>query len=139
LIAIAILIGNVLAAAFLLRAFQQIFIATPKRVHQPYSSTHHPVRKERIITVVICSLLIVTGFYSTPWLDYIDQGATGIDAHYPMHGTQIPLNPPHSTGSGQAFAKGEAEQLCNTDLGSPLCNRGARGDSNAGAKDKPDE
>jgi len=32
--AIAILIGNVLAAAFLLRAFQQIFIATPKRVHQ---------------------------------------------------------------------------------------------------------
>ncbi|MDD1623477.1 MAG: NADH-quinone oxidoreductase subunit M, partial [Methylococcaceae bacterium] len=70
LMAIAILIGNVLAAAFLLRAFQQIFIATPKRVHQPYSCTHHPVRKERIITVVICSLLIVTGFYTTPWLDY---------------------------------------------------------------------
>ena len=90
LIAIAILIGNVLAAAFLLRAFQQIFIATPRRAHQPYSSTHHPVRQERIITVVICSLLIVTGFYTTPWLDFIDQEATDIGAHYPMHGSEQP-------------------------------------------------
>ena len=88
LIAIALLIGNVLAAAFLLRAFQQIFIAPPKRVHQPYSSTHHPVRQERIIAVVICSLLIVTGFYTTPWLNFIDQEATDIDAHYPMHGSE---------------------------------------------------
>lgn len=85
LIAIAILIGNILAAAFLLRAFQQIFIVTPKRVHQPYSSTHHPVRKERIITVVICSLLIITGFYTTPWLNFIGQEAADITEHYPMH------------------------------------------------------
>ncbi|MGR8998992.1 MAG: complex I subunit 4 family protein [Gammaproteobacteria bacterium] len=90
LMAIAILIGNVLAAAFLLRAFQQIFIATPRRAHQPYSSAHHPVKQERIISVLICSLLIVTGFYTTPWLDYIDQDATDIDEHYPMHGTQQP-------------------------------------------------
>jgi len=88
LLAITILIGNVLAAAFLLRAFQQIFIATPKRVHQPYSSIHHPIRKERIITVVICSLLIITGFYSTPWLNFIDQEATDLGEHYPMHGAQ---------------------------------------------------
>ncbi len=33
---------------------------------------------------------------------------------------QIPLNPP--------FSKGEASQLLNTDLSSPLCKRGARGD-----------
>ncbi len=88
LLAITILIGNVLAAAFLLRAFQQIFIATPKRFHQPYSSIHHPIRKERIITVVICSLLIITGFYSTPWLNFIDQEATDLGEHYPMHGAQ---------------------------------------------------
>ena len=88
LMAIAILLGNVLAAAFLLRAFQQIFIATAKRVHQPYGTTHHPVRKERIITGVICGLLIVTGFYSTPWLAFIDQEATAIKAQYPIHSTQ---------------------------------------------------
>jgi NADH-quinone oxidoreductase subunit M len=88
LLAIVILIGNVLATAFLLRAFQQIFIASPKRFQHPYSSLHHPVRKERIITVAICSLLIITGFYTTPWLNYIDQEATDIGEHYPMHSTQ---------------------------------------------------
>ena len=41
---------------------------------------------------------------------------------------KIPLNPLHSTGSGQAFSKGEANQFRNVDLGSPLCKRGARGD-----------
>jgi NADH-quinone oxidoreductase subunit M len=90
LMAIAILLGNVLAAAFLLRAFQQIFIANPRRAHQPYSSTHHPVRQERVITVAICSLLIVTGFYTTPWLNFIDQEVTDIEQHYPMHSTQEP-------------------------------------------------
>jgi len=88
LIAIAILLGNVLAAAFLLRAFQQIFIASPKRFQQPYSSSHHPVRKERLITVVICLLLIGTGFYTTPWLNYIDQDATALGELYPIHGSQ---------------------------------------------------
>ncbi|MGZ8153195.1 MAG: proton-conducting transporter transmembrane domain-containing protein, partial [Methylovulum sp.] len=90
LIAIAILIGNVLAAAFLLRAFQQIFIATPKRAHQPYSSLHHPVFKERFITLFICLLLIGTGFYTTPWLNFIDQEATEIEKGYPIHGSQEP-------------------------------------------------
>ncbi len=100
LIAIAILLGNVLAAAFLLRAFQLIFIATPKRCQQPYSSSHHPVRIERFITVVICLLLIGTGFYSTPWLNFIDQDASAIGKLYPIHGTQhsdMPLAPPENT------------------------------------------
>ncbi|MGZ8162515.1 MAG: complex I subunit 4 family protein [Methylobacter sp.] len=90
LIAIAILTGNVLAAAFLLRAFQQIFIANPKRVQQPYSSIHHPVAKERIITVVICLLLIGTGFYTTPWLNFIDQDAALMAAQYPLHDKPVP-------------------------------------------------
>lgn len=91
LMAIAILLGNVLAAAFLLRAFQQIFIATSKRVQQPYSSIYHPVTTERLIAVVICSLLIGSGFYTTPWLNFIDQEMTAIRQHYPIHG-DTPLN-----------------------------------------------
>ncbi len=86
LIAIAILLGNVMAAAFLLRAFQQIFIATPKRFQQPYSSIHHPVSKERFIAIVICSMLIGSGFYTTPWLNFIDQDMTVIRQQYPIHG-----------------------------------------------------
>jgi NADH-quinone oxidoreductase subunit M len=85
LIAIAILLGNVLAAAFLLRAFLQIFIATPKRVRELHSSIEDPIHKERIITLVICSLLIGTGFYSTPWLNFIDQEATMIGKYYQEH------------------------------------------------------
>jgi len=85
LIAIAILLGNVMAAGFLLWAFQRLFIAHPKRRVQPYSSVYHPVLKERIIAVVICGLLIATGFYTTPWLKYIDQEASEIGEFYPKH------------------------------------------------------
>jgi NADH-quinone oxidoreductase subunit M len=93
LVAIAILIGNVLAAAFLLRAFQQIFIAHSKRATQPYRCSHHSAIKERIITLIICGLLIVSGFWSTPWLKFIDQDAVAISLMYPMHNAQ-PDNKP---------------------------------------------
>ncbi len=78
LVSIAILFGNVLAAALLLRAFQQIFIAAPKRFQGPYkyktsSSSNPSPRNERIIAAVICSLLIGIGFHTSPWVDIIDQ------------------------------------------------------------------
>jgi len=41
---------------------------------------------------------------------------------------QPPLDPYHSTGSGQAFSKGEVSQFHKTDLSSPLCKRGGGGD-----------
>jgi NADH-quinone oxidoreductase subunit M len=71
-LAIAILTGNLLAAAFLLRAFQQIFIMQPRRARQPLSAAQHPVREELLIALVLCTLLIVTGFYGTPELSFID-------------------------------------------------------------------
>lgn len=78
LIAIAILFGNVLTVGLLLRAFQQIFIATPKRFQGPYVNTHYTSsqpspRNEWIITIAICGLLISTGLNSSPWLQIIDQ------------------------------------------------------------------
>ena len=88
LLAVAVLMGNILSAALLLRAFQHLFIASPKRKQQPYSASHHPIRAERIITLAICGLLIITGFYSTPWLNFIDEQAIDISAHYPIHSSQ---------------------------------------------------
>lgn len=85
-IAIAILLGNVLAAAFLLWAFQRLFMATRKRFKQPARSIYYSVFQERIITVVICGLLFVTGFYTQPWLNYIAEEAEAIHEHYPVHG-----------------------------------------------------
>lgn len=85
LLAIAILTGNLLAAAFILLAFQRIFLAGSRRFAQPYSSLHHPVLKERLITAVICVLLIGTGFYMRPWLRLVDQDASMITKGYPIH------------------------------------------------------
>ncbi|MDD2762265.1 MAG: proton-conducting transporter membrane subunit, partial [Methylomonas sp.] len=95
LTAIAILLGNVLAAAFLLWAFQRLFITHHKRFVQPGSSNHHPLMQERIIALTISGLLIATGFYTTPWLKFIDQEASEISEHYPEHSghhTELPTH-----------------------------------------------
>lgn len=88
LIAIAILLGNVLAAAFLLRAFQQVFIAKAKRIIQPYHCSHPSVLKERLIAVMIGGLLIVSGFWSTPWLKFVTQDAVAISFMFPKHNAE---------------------------------------------------
>lgn len=122
LLAIAILLGNVMSAAFLLWAFQRMFMANPKRAAQPYSCAHHPVWKERFITAVICLLLIGTGFYTTPWLNFIEQDAVAIEEQYPMHRDQSSHSPTTPDAS------------CDTDPNSPLCT-GGNGDSNTDTKD----
>lgn len=85
LIAIAILLGNVIAAGFLLWAFQRLFITEQRRAIKPASSIHHPVIQERVIAGVICGILLATGFYTTPWLRFIDQEASEIGERYVRH------------------------------------------------------
>jgi len=94
LVVTAILLGNLLAAGLLLRAFQQIFIAVPKRFQQPSSDTPQWFMAKRLIAVAICSLLIGTGFYTSPWVHVIDQNVVAsmneldavLDSSH--HGTQ---------------------------------------------------
>jgi NADH-quinone oxidoreductase subunit M len=62
-IAIAILIGNVLAAAFLLRAFQQIFIADSRQQYADRAKKILPIKSEVLVSSCICLLLLLTGFY----------------------------------------------------------------------------
>ena len=91
LTATAILIGNVLTAALLLRAFQQIFVSTSKRAQQPFSSRHHSVKGERIIAMAVCSLLIISGLFTTPWTHIIDQSvilSASTNEQHPIHETQ---------------------------------------------------
>jgi len=82
LLAIAILVGNVLAAAFLLLAFQRIFMTTSRRAFQPQKPHQYRVRMEPAIIITICSLLIGTGFNTAPWLNYIERDPTGMSAYY---------------------------------------------------------
>ncbi len=83
LVSIAILIGNVLAAAFLLRAFQLVFFVASKRKQKSYASSSQArsqpsPRDERIIAIVICLLLVGIGFHTSPWFNIIDQGEKNI-------------------------------------------------------------
>ena len=114
LLAIAILIGNVMSAAFLLWAFQKIFMASPKRAKQPYSCSHHPIWNERFITAVICLLLIGTGFYTSPWLNFIEQDAAAMKQQFTRHGAQSPLNISISKGNpiqpSDASSKGDQHE-----------------------------
>lgn len=87
LVAIAILIGNVLAVGLLLRAFQQIFIASPKRYQGPFKSAIHGAtlpspRNEWAIAIVICAILITVGMHTSPWLNIIDQNIQSISGTY---------------------------------------------------------
>jgi NADH-quinone oxidoreductase subunit M len=81
-IAIAILVGNVLAAAFLLLAFQRVFMTTSTRAIQPARTDHYMIKMEPVIAITICSLLIGTGFNTAPWLNYIERDPSGMSAYY---------------------------------------------------------
>ena len=86
--AIAILIGNVLAAAFLLRALQHIFIAVAKRAKQPMHVRPASKLKELTISLIIGGLLLVSGFWSAPWLKFVHQDAAMIQLFFPLHNPQ---------------------------------------------------
>jgi NADH-quinone oxidoreductase subunit M len=84
IIALLIGLGNFLAAAFLLWAFQRLFLADSGRSikvnHNPRSSPH-----EWLITIIISGLLIATGFYSAPWQALIDTATGTIGKYYDFH------------------------------------------------------
>jgi NADH-quinone oxidoreductase subunit M len=93
-----------MAAAFLLWAFQRIFFASLKRKIWPSHSQYHSVKKERMIASAICAVLICTGFYTTPWLKFIDQEAKVMHEQYPVHGARIDhpvFAPDDDSGQGQ--------------------------------------
>ncbi|MGR9108812.1 MAG: complex I subunit 4 family protein [Gammaproteobacteria bacterium] len=88
LAAVAIMVGNLLAAAFILWAFQRIFMAAPRRAVRPRLSFQHQIVKQRLIAVMVCALLAGTGFYMRPWLALIDQDTALITRGYPEHSTR---------------------------------------------------
>lgn len=100
LIAIAILVGNVMAAAFLLLAFQRIFMTTSKRAIVPQRSERYLIKMEPVITITICWLLIGTGFNTAPWLNYIERDPTGMSAYYHKHDKRLNGVPVKSIDGG---------------------------------------
>jgi NADH-quinone oxidoreductase subunit M len=79
--AVAVAIGNVLAAAFLLWAFQRIFLAHRKRL-LPRPERNRLTMPEAALAVIVCSVLLGVGFYTKPWLEMVDESAEALAERY---------------------------------------------------------
>jgi NADH-quinone oxidoreductase subunit M len=84
LVASTILVGNVMAAGFLLWAFQRIFLAKSQRFKK-YTHSGRSVLQERIITAVICGIHIATGLNSFYLFNLVNRDVAELVSEYPMH------------------------------------------------------
>jgi NADH-quinone oxidoreductase subunit M len=80
-VAVAVAAGNVLAAAFLLYAFQRTFLA------QRRETAIRPVRTrmtlpEATLTGIVCLVLLGMGFYVEPWLKIVDKSVSGLAENF---------------------------------------------------------
>jgi NADH-quinone oxidoreductase subunit M len=63
----AVAIGNVLAAGFLLWAFQRVFLAQ-RREHAIRPLRTRLGGSEAVLTATLCAVMLAVGFYTEPWL-----------------------------------------------------------------------
>ncbi|MEN8165955.1 MAG: NADH-quinone oxidoreductase subunit M [Pseudomonadota bacterium] len=81
LVTIAAALGNVVAAGFLLWAFQRAFLA-PQDESQPVKKVKPTTGMERLVAGVMILILLGAGFYSEPWLDLIEKSLEGLSQLY---------------------------------------------------------
>ncbi len=80
LVTIAAALGNVLAAGFLLWAFQRAFLA-PARVERT-ESIQRITAPELLVAGMVVFVLLGAGFYTEPWLALIDKPLAQLSALY---------------------------------------------------------
>lgn len=80
-IAIAVAIGNVLTAAFLLRAFQRTFLAERKEQALRIGESRL-TRPEAVLASIVCLVLIGVGFYTEPWVALVEKSLTAATEPY---------------------------------------------------------
>lgn len=84
LVTVAAALGNLVAAGFLLRAFQQAFLAHPG-VDISHWDTKPTYPAEMLMAGIVIVVTVTAGFYSAPWIALIDQpiqGLAGLFADY---------------------------------------------------------
>jgi len=91
LVTIGAALGNVMAAGFLLWAFQRVFLSQAE-VTTLQIRTTATLSTEVLIAAVIIVALLGLGFYTEPWLDLIDRSLA-------------PLNDLYSTPTAHEYAK----------------------------------
>ncbi|MCU7882240.1 MAG: NADH-quinone oxidoreductase subunit M [Candidatus Thiodiazotropha sp. (ex Lucinoma aequizonata)] len=84
LVTIASALGNVVAAGFLLWAFQRAFLAPRPSGNQPFQVI--PTSKAEVFLVsALIIVLLSAGFYIEPWLTLIDKPLSALSAIYTTH------------------------------------------------------
>lgn len=82
LLTVAAAVGNVIAAGFLLWAFQTAFLA-PVQSNQPAHTAIKPASlQERLLAFMIIGTLLGVGFYPQPWLALIENSLEGLSLLY---------------------------------------------------------
>ena len=82
LVTIAAAVGNVVAAGFLLRAFQRAFLAARADNAAQVRDNTTTLALEHALALILIMVLIATGFYSEPWLDLIAKSVETLGAVY---------------------------------------------------------
>lgn len=80
---VAAALGNVVAAGFLLWAFQRAFLAPAPSGRKAAVERATPM--ELIITGALLTLMLVAGFYMTPWLDLVETSMKELAGRF-VHG-----------------------------------------------------
>jgi len=81
---IAASLGNVVAAGFLLFAFQKAFLAS-RDEQLPPLKIQKPLAAERILAGSMILILFISGFYSEPWMELIDASLQPLSALFAHH------------------------------------------------------
>lgn len=81
LLSIAAALGNVVAAGFLLWAFQRAFLA-PRAETLPALSVEPISPAEGVVAGLVLLVLLGAGFYSEPWLELIEQPLAALSHLY---------------------------------------------------------
>ena len=83
-ITIAAAVGNVLAAGFLLLAFQRAFLAPQQAKAKPLE-VEPTLMVETLMTGFLIIILVGIGFYSEPWMELVEQSAKSLNLPYSSH------------------------------------------------------
>jgi NADH-quinone oxidoreductase subunit M len=81
LVTIAAALGNVIAAGFLLFAFQKAFLAEPKGDTARWDTSPAQLT-ERVMAAIMIVVIIGMGFFSELWLDLFDHAVNNLNVVY---------------------------------------------------------
>jgi len=82
---IAASLGNVIAAGFLLFAFQKAFLASANSI-APVPEVKPATVTERLLAASLVAVLLITGFYSEPWMRLMDASLQPLSALFGHQG-----------------------------------------------------